>query len=323
MADAAAVTDAVVVEAEATPITADLPSGEPIVASALEPSTSRPLTPRGPGGAKRSIPLRALLALAGAPGSVDTFLTRLNKCLATPAGIDTVMLFLGYASHLSASALRGFASRAAGPADTKVVHAAATAAAANALVLAARLKALSALLSEARTILRLWALLPLYFWARGLGARLLSSSSDTEKNQKTIAGTAPEEEEKQSAIATTVEVVRLALCIALQALENGAYLSSKGVLGWSPAQQGKAYKWSARFWAAYVGIELGRLAAEVAGPDPEDARAWRNKVVRNLAWAPLTLHWSTDGGLVSEPVVGVLATIPGVIQIRDLWAGTA
>ncbi|KAK3379775.1 hypothetical protein B0T24DRAFT_612962 [Lasiosphaeria ovina] len=322
MADAAAVTDAVVVEAEATPITADLPSGEPIVAPAPAPSTSK-LTPRGP-AAKRSIPLRALLALAGTPGSVDTFLTRLNKCLATPAGIDTVMLFVGYASHLSASALRGFASRAAGPADAKVVHAAATAAAANALVLAARLKALSALLSEARTILRLWALLPLYFWARRLGARLLSSSSDKKKNQKTIAGTtAPEEEEKPSAIATTVEVVRLALCIALQALENGAYLSSKGVLGWSPAQQGKAYKWSARFWAAYVGIELGRLAAEVAGPDPEDARAWRNKVVRNLAWAPLTLHWSTDGGLVSEPVVGVLATIPGVIQIRELWAGTA
>ncbi|KAL2156290.1 hypothetical protein VTH82DRAFT_1035, partial [Thermothelomyces myriococcoides] len=131
---------------------------------------------------------------------------------------------------------------------------------------------------------------------------------------------------------TAIELVRLGLCATFQALENGAYLSSRGVLGWSPDRQRDAFRWSARLWGAYVGIEIGRLAAERFGPGggtPFAARSarekneWAKKMARQLAWAPLTVHWGSEKGLVSDMTVGLLATIPGVIQIRDLWASTA
>ena len=285
-----------------------------------------------------SSPVRTL------PRDIDAFLTHLNKALATPSGIDTVMLFLCYTSRLSSSLLtllsQSLLRRSAQswlgllttlPRGTTVLLTdkppTSAAAARAALVLAGRLKALSGLLSEARMILRLWALLGMYFWAKGLVSKTLSSlsSSSSEKSTK-------EKSPTTSKLATALEYTRLTLCVALQALENGAYLSQRGVLGWSPAKQGLAYKWSARFWAAYVGIEIGKLLAEGAGAaaekQPYEAKEketiqWRKKVARNMAWMPLTIHWSTDSGIVNEPLIGLLASIPGIIQIRDLWAETA
>ncbi|KAL1835747.1 hypothetical protein VTJ49DRAFT_6143 [Mycothermus thermophilus] len=310
--------------------------------------------PPTPAPAARRIPaISALLSAAAAsPSNLDAFLTRLNKCLSTPAGIDTVLLFLCYTSkfagawleRLSQSALRRSAREwialvAALPRGTTVVFSSATAgaaeggkaavpaAAARALVLAKRLAALSSLLSEARTILRLWALLPMYFWAKGVvnktKAALFSSSSAKDGEKSAAAASAP------GKLELLVEWTRLALCVVFQALENGAYLSTRGVLGWSPQQQGLAYRWSARLWAAYVGIELGRYAAERLGGDPKavgtaEARAeWTKKTLRQLAWAPLTVHWGSEKGLFGEATVGLLASVPGIIQLRDLWASAA
>ncbi|KAK0738475.1 hypothetical protein B0T18DRAFT_335399 [Schizothecium vesticola] len=259
---------------------ASLPSGAPI------PTAAPPSKP---------IPVGALLAAL--PSRADAVLTRLHKCLATPAGIDTVMLFVCYTSRLSASALTGLSASPAGKWLALVLSTRASA------TLAARLRALSTLLSEARTILRLWALLGMYTWGKGLVGKTLRGSPEGEKESKTTM---------------VIEWARLLCCVGLQGLENGAYLSSRGVLGWTPAQQGLAYKWSARFWAAYIGIELGRLLAG----STEETGEWRKKVARNAAWMPLTLHWSTDVGFVSEPVIGALASVPGIIQMRDLWAST-
>jgi hypothetical protein len=343
MADAAATIPTPDPEVPVAAAIADLPSGEPIPSSAPPSKTPK----------RKPLPLAALLAAM--PSNVDAFLTRLDKCLSTPSGIDTVMLFLCYTSKLSASVLSSLSQSALRrsarewialvaslPRGTTVVFsspAAATAAtggktalpatAALALRLSKRLSALSSLLSEARMILRLWALLGMYFWARRLIRSTFSSSQQpTEKDTTTPAPPS------SSKLTTLLEYLRLALCITFQSLENGAYLSQRGVLSWTPAQQGKAYKWSARFWAAYVGIELGRLAAERFGGPSAGAGSWRAKsaeeksrwaktTARQLAWAPLTLHWGSDKGLVSETTVGLLASIPGVIQLRDLWASTA
>lgn len=86
-----------------------------------------------------------------------------------------------------------------------------------------------------------------------------------------------------------------------------------------------------------MGVELGRLLAEGLGPKArtksvsvveaksaeKETVEWRKKVARNMAWMPLTIHWSMDKGFVSEPFIGLLASVPGIIQIRDLWADTA
>ncbi len=320
MADSAA-------EAPAAAPIADLPSGEPIPSSTPPSKAPKP----------QPLPLGALLAAL--PSNADSFFTRLSKCLETPAGIDTVMLFLCYGSKLSASVLSSLSQSAlrrsarewitliaALPRGTTVVFSSPTAggktaiptAAALALTLSKRLTSLSSLMSEARMILRLWALLPMYFWARRLLRQTFSSTSD----EKSAAP-------RPSKLEATIEYLRLALCITFQGLENGAYLSSKGVMSWTPAQQGQAFRWSARFWAAYVGIEIGKLLAARFGPGAQgfataqEKSEWTKKTAKQLAWAPLTLHWGSDKGLVSDTTVGVLATIPGVIQLRDLWASTA
>jgi len=336
MADSAATIPSPEVEAPVAAPIADLPSGEPI------PSSTPPSkTPK-----RQPLPLGALLAAM--PSNVDSFLTRLDKCLSTPSGIDTVMLFLCYSSKLGSSVLSSLSQSALRrsarewialiaslPRGTTVVFSSPAAAAAAtggkttiptaaalALVLSKRLSSLSSLLSEARMILRLWALLGMYFWARGLIRRTFSSSSTTDEKS---AAAAP----RPSKVETFIEYLRLTLCITFQSLENGAYLSSRGIMSWTPAQIGQAYKWSARFWAAYVGIEIGRLAAERFGPaakgfkTQQEKSEWTKKTVRQLAWAPLTLHWGSNKGLVSETTVGLLASIPGVIQLRDLWASTA
>ncbi|KAL2024714.1 hypothetical protein VTK56DRAFT_6915 [Thermocarpiscus australiensis] len=354
MAESAATIPTPEPEAPVAVPVADLPSGEPI------PSSTPPsATPK-----RQPLPLVALLAAL--PSNIDAFLTRLDKCLSTPSGIDTVMLFLCYTSKLSASLLASLSRSAlrrsarewvalvaALPRGTTVVFSSSTAAkeaaaaaagssaaaalpsgAALALVLSKRLSALSSLLSEARMILRLWALLGMYFWARNLVRRtlLLRSNNDSSSSEKGSRPPPP-----PSKTETLLELTRLALCVTFQSLENAAYLSSRGVLGWTRAQQAAAYKWSARFWAGYVGIELGRLAAERFGggggpgggpavwrhKTPEARAEWAKKTARQLAWAPLTLHWGSEKGLVSETTVGLLASIPGVIQMRDLWASTA
>ncbi|KAK4174267.1 putative PEX11C peroxisomal biogenesis factor 11 isoform C [Triangularia setosa] len=268
---------------------ADLPSGDPI------PSPSKPLpTPAN------TIPLTTLLAKL--PSSTNLFLSRLEKCLSTPSGIDTVMLLLCYTSKLTANVLTSgrvttLLDKSSKPVARKTL----------ATLLAKRLNNLSALMSESRVILRLWALLGIYSWGRSIVASPTTSVA--------VKG---------------LDYIRLVLCVLLQGLENGAYLSFRGVMGWTPEQQGLAYKWSARFWSAFVGIEIGKLLAERVGrvkkldekEEEKERLEWKKKLAKSLAWAPLTVHWSVDGGVpgISELVVGALASIPGVIQMGDLWA---
>jgi len=114
-------------------------------------------------------------------------------------------------------------------------------------------------------------------------------------------------------------------------------LSSKGVLGWSKEKQGKAWVWSSRFWMAHVGLDLLRLGHElrkrnkrveelkgIGGVVDEQVEReirekWRRELVVNLAYAPLTVHWSLEKGLVSEFWVGVLGSVAGVMGFREVW----
>ncbi|OTA60366.1 hypothetical protein K449DRAFT_383824 [Hypoxylon sp. EC38] len=331
--------------------TADLPSGEPIPSAVPAPvPTPRPL------------PIKEVLEAA--PSNIDAFLAHVQRCLQTPSGIDTTLLFLCYTSRLGASVLEALTRPAIQrsakqllalaaslpPSATLVFSARALPShgVARILELAKRLRAFSAMLTDARTFLRLWGLLNMYFWLRRL---VLARKQKAATTTTTTTTTTAEGEKEGSAIAkkedkleTTISWLQLGTCIVFQALENGAYLSSKGVLGWSPATQRRASLWSARFWAAFVGIEVGRLfyeshrrglrsreekfaggktAAQVQAEEMEWNDAWKKSVARNLAWAPLTVHWSMENGLLGEMAVGALASIPGVIQMRDLWRRTA
>lgn len=340
-----------------------LPTGEPIPANERLPT---PHTPSSSSSSSLTDSVRSLAAaLASSPARADAFLAHLQRCLATPAGIDTTLLFICYTSRLSAALLahasswllrhgsardllaiaslspylldRSPAAAAAGsaqqPAATTIIiktvsHPLRLAAARLAALLATRLKNLGSLASEARTIARLWALVGYYFWARRLVVQLLSKPK--------------EGEEKPSTAVTLVSWAQLISCTGFQYLENCAYLSGRGVLGWTPKEQGRAYVVGSRWLAVYTGLEIGKLLAAMLTPssstaeekkkvvESEDAEAQaeaeaalRRSMAINLAWTPLTLHWATEGGFLTDLAVGAGGCIPGVLNMRKLWKSTA
>ncbi|KAG8165481.1 hypothetical protein KVR01_004033 [Diaporthe batatas] len=327
---------------------ADLPTGEPIPSST--PADSK--TPEPKPAARRSS-LAALLRTL--PSDADAFVSHLQRCLATPAGIDTLLLFICYTSRFTGATLANLSQYLLRRSDSPytprdlvalvltlpgktavVVEAAAGApvpplsalAARLAALLATRLKNLGSLASEARTIARLWSLVGMYFWAKRLVLNLLAARAKDEDGSEKAAA------EAEGKLATLVSWAQLIACAGFQVLENGAYLSGRGVLGWTPAQQGKAYVVGARFLGVYTAIELGRLLAEFVarrGQDytaasPEERAkvdALRRSAAINLAWTPLTLHWSVEGGFLSDLVVGAGGCIPGLIQMSKLWRETA
>jgi hypothetical protein len=199
-------------------------------------------------------------------------------------------------------------------------------------------KALADLIADYRIFVRMWGVLGLYTWARDTYLTPLSKGAS--RKETLLRGTT------WAAIAS---------CVAFQVLENGAYLASKGALT-SEAWTGEVGKrretwwwvWSSRFWAAYVGCELLRLVIERVyreerrieiGGDGEkedklkaeqDRRdsyqrkfTWWKDLVSNIAYAPMTLHWSIEEGLLSDLQVGVLGTIAGGALLADAWRKTA
>ena len=116
-------------------------------------------------------------------------------------------------------------------------------------------------------------------------------------------------------------------------------------MGWSIEKQNKAWAWSSRFWMAHVGLDLIRLyrlwmlrkqrgteeekrtdgpKGDVITQRGEDVwmAGWTKELVVDMAWAPLTLHWSLEKGLVGEFWVGLLGTVAGVAGLGSLWRKT-
>jgi len=286
------------------------------------------------GGSSSKIPSKAGTMLARTPPALDAFIAHLHRCMQTPAGIDTVLLFVAYASRLTASALdaatrtalRGrlaallLAIPARGGSTTVVVKT--PAAAVKVLATSARLRALAALLSEARMVMRLWGLLGLYLSLRKLVAHTWAGKGKENDPEKA----------RQQRLDGLMAWARLTLGIAFQVLENAGLLAHKGVLNLRPATAGWCMRWATRAWSAGTFVEIMRLLVEHSRKQAGDVSSaeyrkwkegWTGDFVRNAAWAPITVHLSVDKGFVSEPVIGGLATLAGWIQMSRLWRETA
>ncbi|KAM4063517.1 peroxin 11C [Hirsutella rhossiliensis] len=304
------------------PPVAPMPSG-----SILDPS---PSPAKGPPS--------VAAVVAAAPSRADAFLAHLQRCLQTRAGADVVLLFLCYASRLGGSLLetlsrpilrlsarRLVAAAFKLPPATTVIMSATTPhppLAALGLRLGGRFKALSAMLSETRTVGRLWGLLGLYFAAKRLVLKSCASSRQSDEK-------APDDADGIfDAVVAYAQVISL---VVFQAAENVAYLSSKKILPFPPATQGRLALISVRSWGLYIGMELGRLLVErsrkaSSGAGTKDAAwaaDWTKSFTRNLAWAPLTVHWGTPNGLLPDIMVSLLAAYPATGSMLDLWQQTA
>ncbi|KAG6309068.1 hypothetical protein E4U45_002365 [Claviceps purpurea] len=324
-------------------------------------NTTSPPPPSSLPPTDKPVSLSALVA--STPSRIDAFLTHLSQCMQTRTGAETVLLFACYATRLSGSLLETLSSAAirqsarrllARAHKVKLPPASTTprpslSLAALALQLGARLKALSGLISETRTMARLWGLLGLYFAAKKLVCKSLAAKHQAGKT----GGTGGTGEEKhalrtardispESTFDTLVAYAQLASLLVFQATENVSFLSSKKVLPLAGPSQGRLALLSVRAWGLYVAMEAARLLVERSRKKEEEGggekrkinkdskgsreweEQWKKSFYRNLAWAPLTLHWgSNGGGFLPDVAVSVLGFYPALGAMMDLWRDTA
>lgn len=98
--------------------------------------------------------------------------------------------------------------------------------------------------------------------------------------------------------------------VLYQVQEDLAYLAMKGVLPISDKTQTRLWIWSCIPWAVHVNLELLKLLRAKALGEKNLLKP----AFVNLAWLPLTAHWSTEKGIFSPTQVGLLgalASVPG------------
>jgi len=71
--------------------------------------------------------------------------------------------------------------------------------------------------------------------------------------------------------------------------------------------------------------EVGEGGVQAVGEKEEKiqrtqaSKRWWRQVVANAAWAPLTVHWSVEGGVLGEGAVGALGMVAGGVALREAW----
>ena len=250
--------------------------------------------------------------MLASPGGLSAFLSTFNYTL-------YLLAFLEAKSSPLQARLYALVSRISGTPPLKVVTAGAAA--------QSRITALGQLLSQTRVTLRLFGLLPMYAWMRQL-----------------LQGPKP----GQDQILYATSVAQCSLYMAFQACENVALLTDKAVLPsqytarWTANAGGttqKIYLAAYRFWFAGVACDFVRLAreaqiesnkrAERATEDSEadkkvDAKWWSEAIVP-LAWTPVAIQFSTEGGVswFNLGIMGACGAVAGLGRTAGLWAATA
>jgi hypothetical protein len=329
------------------PETTTIPS-EPITAS---PQSAQPEKPqRTPSRLSNIQKLRFLLYRYLT--TADRNVLRLSRLLSSPSGTDTLLCTTSYTltllrallSRLLERRLTSIASEIAEKADGILLPGetliASLPAPTSTKVLAQIVgssKALADVISDYRIFVRLWGGVGLYTWARS-----------------TYTSPLPDDASSKEKILRKLTWAAIASCVGFQVLENGAYLSSKGALttaNWTgdvgKARENRWWLWSSRFWAVYVGVELTKLAVMKLYKEPSaveqddgekedkirsEERAekeklenwlWWKDMASNLAYAPMTLHWSMERGLLSDWGVGACGMVAGGTNLVHAWRQAA
>ncbi|KAJ3459526.1 hypothetical protein MRS44_015599 [Fusarium solani] len=266
---------------------------------------------------------------------LDGFISHLNRLIHTRDGHDSVILFAAYVTQLAAATLetsgnanlqkwankvvalvpKALASRASSCPLGSKLFSLLSAAPRLQLRLAERLRALVDMLDDWSVMSRLWGLLTMWM----LTKEFITTPNTDDK------------EPRVRKVKTAISATQIVSLIGFFILENVAWLSRRKVLSWSDKSQPKLILWCVRSWGVYVFAELGRLLFErvrkrqnEAGQEDAEARTqWNKQFVENLAWAPLTVHWTTPGGLLPESVAALLASYAQFISVQGLWKETA
>ncbi|KAL6704293.1 hypothetical protein ACN47E_008357 [Coniothyrium glycines] len=334
------------------PDSTTIPSEPSNTAEPLPKTDKLPNTPASRSSLQR---LRLIIFkyLSNAAHSTDRNLLRLSKLLSTPSGTDVLLCTASYTLTLLRALLSRLLERRLANIATDIAEKAdgillpgetliATLPAPTSTKLLAQIvgssKALAETIADYRIFVRLWGMVGMYSWARATYRDPLPA--DATNKDKTLR---------------KLTWAAIASCVGFQVLENGAYLSSKGVLtsaSWTgdagKARENRWWLWSSRFWAAYVGVELVKLGVlryyrspaptvTVGDGEKEDKITnqevvkaaklenwlWWKDLASNVAYAPMTVHWSLEQGLLSDWGVGACGMVAGGALLADAWRRTA
>lgn len=335
-----------------TPDSTTVPSEA--IESAETPSKPDPVS-KPPASVSLVQKLRIMLMryLSNAARSTDHNLIRLSKLLSTPSGTDVLLCTTSYTLTLVhallsrllerrlASIATDIAEKADGillPGETLIATLPAPTSTKVLAQIVGSSKALASTIADYRIFVRLWGMMGMYTWARATYFDPLPA--EAAQKERTLRG---------------LTWAAIASCVGFQVLENGAYLSSKGALttaSWTgdvgKARENQWWLWSSRFWAAYVGIELVKLGVtryyrrpaptpttddgekedklkrqEAANAEALENWLWWKDLASNVAYAPMTVHWSLEQGLLSDWGVGACGIVAGGALLTDAWRRTA
>lgn len=232
------------------------------------------------------------------------FLARLAKMASTSGGADRLFMIVQYTLTLVLPSLAPPIALSA-----KTSHSAA-------IKLYMSLKRLRDLASDYRIFARLVGYPAIHTWG-------ISTYNTTSKSIVSA-----------SSIPRWIEDMQVLVNLAYQPMENVAFLSSHDILPISKTLETKLWLWSCRCWATHVFLDLYRLhlvrqeymasktISEKSIEEQQDISfKWVREVVINLAYAPLTLHWSLPGGLpgLTERGVGACGVVAALGQLSKAW----
>ncbi|KAI1796954.1 hypothetical protein LXA43DRAFT_985278 [Ganoderma leucocontextum] len=207
-----------------------------------------------------------------------------------------------------------------------------------------KLAKLGSLISDARMFFRIWGLLPIFQWLIAL-----ERSPPPTRKLRTI------ERFQGWSMLAYYPLEHLYYLLSHSVIPDKLPLPSltafipfvrtKPSTKHIPLDLGTLGVWSTRFWAVYVVLQLAHLREDskllavrertlsksktgATPPEKEDIRTRRgalwNEFIVNLAYLPLTVHWSTEKGIISNDVwVNLLGLVAGVASWKSGWQATA
>lgn len=190
--------------------------------------------------------------LLARPSSPPLNLTTLSHFMSSASGLDKSLMVIQYPAKIIVALLVALAARASNGGKIGAV---------TSLRWAARFKALSSSVGDARTMMRLLGTPP----PLSLATTRRQKANPPLRHVGIIPVLASLPAVLSAHADPTTSLINIAQTVSLliyYPLENTSYLSSKGVIPLSPHREAAWSTWSCRFWAAYVVLDVWRLARQ-------------------------------------------------------------
>ncbi|KAL8911143.1 MAG: hypothetical protein Q9171_003634 [Xanthocarpia ochracea] len=198
-----------------------------------------------------------------------------------------------------------------------------------------RLSNLSSLLSSTRITLRLFSLPSIYVWAYSEYQKWARAPHHSSTPPRTIDDTN---------IINSITLTQIVAGFTFQILENLAYLGDNNILPLNAQTRAKFWRWCCRAWALHVFLDIAKLLRQrhLGNTRPEvkdatkqlesanggqdiaerEAQWWRELKI-NLAYAPMTLHYSLENGVMSDSLVALCGVLASTWGLKGAWKKTA